>query len=146
MSLEESPMDAAKKEALAANPAVLMDGRTRRLLDSLKGQLASMESELNALTFKEDLDTGGDKKRKSALQEAFKTKSRKLSKIESDASAALKRIKDSSSKAALGEVSSAISCLAAKVSKGSKFAELMKQANPPPEVLHLSLAFGLVVY
>ena len=71
MSFAESPMDAAKKEALDANPAVLMDGRTRRIVESLKGQLAPLQSDLNAVALNEDLDTEGDKKRKSELQGAF---------------------------------------------------------------------------
>ena len=138
-------MDAAKKDALDANPAVLMDGRTRRILESLKGQVESLQNDLNDLTFLEDLDTGGDKKRKSALQEVFKIKSRKFSKIEGDANAARKRIKESTSKNALEEVSIALNSLIKKASAGSKFVELVKQANPPPEVLHLSFTAIIIL-
>ena len=38
MSFAESPMGAAKKEALDANLAVLLGGRTRRVVKSLKVQ------------------------------------------------------------------------------------------------------------
>ena len=41
-------MDAAKKDALDANPAVLMDGRTRRILESLKGQVESLQNDLQS--------------------------------------------------------------------------------------------------
>ena len=138
-------MDAAKKDALDANPAVLMDGRTRRILESLKGQVETLQNDLNDLTFLEDLDTGGDKKRKSALQEVFKIKRRKFSKIAGDANAALKRIKESTSKNALEEVSVALNSLVKKASAGSKFVELVSKANPPPEVLHLSFTAVIIL-
>ena len=97
------------------------------------------------MTFTEDLDTGGDKKRKSALQEVFKINRRKLSKIEGEANAALKRIKESTSKNALEEVSIALNSMIKRASAGSKFVELVKQANPPPEVLHLSFTAVIIL-
>ena len=49
----------------------LMDGRTKRIKESLVAAAASTQEALDKVTFTEDLRTGGDKAKKTALQDAY---------------------------------------------------------------------------
>ena len=61
------------KDASSNRPlgTALMDGRTKRIKESLVAAAASTQEALDKVTFTEDLRTGGDKARKTALQDAY---------------------------------------------------------------------------
>ena len=55
-------MPARKKEALHED--AVFDGRTRRLMCSLTDSAEEAEKTMNAISFDEDLQTGGDKRKR----------------------------------------------------------------------------------
>ena len=110
----------------------MLDGRTRRLRDSLEAVADGIDKDIQALPFDEELRTGGDKVKKAALADLFKQKTRRISKIEGSITNAMQRIKNSTSQSALGVVSSRLQALRQKLQQVSAFHSMAGTSAPAP--------------
>ena len=113
--------------------AALLDGRTRRLRGSLEAAADGIDKDIQALSFNEELRTGGDKVKKAALVDLFKQKTRRISKIEGSIANAMQRIKNSTSQSALFAVSNRLQALRQKVQQVSAFHSMAGTPAPAPE-------------
>ena len=71
---------------------VVIDGRTRRMIESLTREAERLVLETN-ISFEEELSTQGNKAKKQMLQEAFKKKARKIAKLRGELESAVNRMK-----------------------------------------------------
>ena len=131
----QAPAGGRKTKSDSANASVpalerkhadaVFDGRVRRIRESLTFSADSLDVEIRSVCFNEDLQTGGDKAKKAALTELFRQKSRKLSKIEGDATMAVSRVKNSANGDALQDIEHRLLALLATTKQISSFHQMV---------------------
>ena len=92
-----------------------------------------IDKDIQALSFDEDLRTGGDKAKKAALADLFKQKTRRISRIEGSISNAIHRMKKGTSQSALGVVCNRLQALRQKVQQVAAFHSMAGTSAPAPE-------------
>ena len=78
---------------------ILLDGRTKRIVESMTTVCAQLRKQADDVSFCEDLRVTADKEKKTVLADTWHKKSRALAKLEGDINNARGRINNSSSKA-----------------------------------------------
>ena len=112
---------------------VVIDGRTRRIMESLTREAERLVLETN-INFEEELSTQGNKAKKQMLQEAFKKKARKIAKLRGELDTQVNRIKASKNKGPLTELQDTFSALSAKATLLADFNTLVSGTNPSPQL------------
>jgi hypothetical protein len=111
----------------------LVDGRTRRIIESLTSSAQAIEISLESISFDEDLDCNADRTKKYQLSDLLKAKGRKIAKIQGDVNSALQRIKPSASQGALEEIRDRFQTLSDKTLQIMKLHQIVATASPEPE-------------
>jgi len=117
----------------SGHESAVMDGRSKRIMESLCKETDSVESTLKSTTFDEDLQTGGDKQKKADLTARLKQKSRNLVKTETTINGMLARIRQSKNEAVLKDVKDRLLALLQKATYMSTFLSAVTSPAVEPE-------------
>ena len=97
-----APMKASGRVAAPRESAcevVMLDGRSKRIIDSIKETIVELKTKVGQVSFQEELRTGAAKELRKQLADALHKKGRALSKLEGEVSTAILRASKSTSKA-----------------------------------------------
>ena len=97
-----APMKASGRVAAPRESAcevVMLDGRSKRIVESIKETLVELKTKVGEVSFQEELRTGAAKDKRKQLADTLHKKGRALSKLEGEVSTAILRVGKSTSKA-----------------------------------------------
>ena len=78
---------------------VMLDGRSKRIVESVTETLMALKTKVGEVSFQEELRTGASKDKRKQLADTLHKKARALSKLEGEVSTAILRVSKSTSNA-----------------------------------------------
>ena len=78
---------------------VMLDGRSKRIVESIKETFVELKTKVGEVSFQEELRTGASKDKRKQLADTLHKKARALSKLEGEVNTAILRVGKSTSKA-----------------------------------------------